>query len=100
MEALLPRVPSPGAPLPELIPARGTRRGRAGLLLGCAQRFLYPDVNADTARLLAAAGYDVVVPQGAGMLRRAAPARRTPRRVPRDGAPADGRPSPTWTSWW
>ena len=63
MEALLPRVPRPGAPLPELIPARGPRRGRAGLLLGCAQRFFYPDVNADTARLLAAAGYDVVVPR-------------------------------------
>ena len=63
MEALLPRVPRPGAPLPELIPARGPRRGRAGLLLGCAQRFFYPDVNADTARLLATAGYDVVVPR-------------------------------------
>ena len=63
LEALLPRVPRPGAPLPELIPARGRRRGRAGLLLGCAQRFFYPDVNADTARLLSAAGYDVVVPR-------------------------------------
>ena len=63
MEALLPRVPPPGAPLPELIPARGPRRGRAGLLLGCAQRFFYPDVNRDTARLLAAAGYDVVAPR-------------------------------------
>jgi glycolate oxidase iron-sulfur subunit len=56
-------VPLPGAPLPELIPARGPRRGRAGLLLGCAQRFFYPDVNADTARLLAAAGFDVIVPR-------------------------------------
>jgi glycolate oxidase iron-sulfur subunit len=64
MDALLPRVPAPSAPLPELIAARGPRRGRAGLLLGCAQRFFYPDVNADTARLLAAAGYDVVVPGG------------------------------------
>ena len=63
MEALLPRVPLPGAPLPELIPARGSRHGRAGLLLGCAQRFFYPDVNADTARLLAASGYDVVIPR-------------------------------------
>ncbi len=63
MEALLPRVPLPRAPLPELIPARGPRRGRVGLLLGCVQRFFYPDVNADTARLLAAAGYDVVVPR-------------------------------------
>ena len=64
MEALLPRLPAPSAPLPELIRARGTRRGRAGLLLGCVQRFFYPDVNADTARLLSAAGYEVVVPRG------------------------------------
>jgi glycolate oxidase iron-sulfur subunit len=63
MDALLPRLPGAPAPLPELIRARGPRRGRAGLLLGCAQRFFYPDVNADTARLLAAAGYDVVVPR-------------------------------------
>jgi glycolate oxidase iron-sulfur subunit len=64
MEALLPPLPALGAPLPELVPARGVRRrGRAGVLLGCAQRFLHPDVNADTVRLLAAAGYDVVVPR-------------------------------------
>jgi glycolate oxidase iron-sulfur subunit len=65
MEALLPPLPAPAAPLPELVPARGARRrGRAGVLLGCAQRFFYRDVNADTVRLLAAAGYDVVVPRG------------------------------------
>src|SRR5689334_23640792 len=64
MEALLPPVPASAAPLPALVPARGARaRGRAGVLLGCAQRFFYPDVNADTVRLLAAAGYEVVVPR-------------------------------------
>jgi glycolate oxidase iron-sulfur subunit len=65
MEALLPPLPAPGAPLPRVVPARGGRaRGRVGVLLGCAQRFFYPDVNADTVRLLAAAGYEVVVPPG------------------------------------
>lgn len=63
MEALLPWLPAPAGPLPELIPARGRRRGRVGLLVGCVQRFFYPDVNADTARLLSAAGYEVVVPR-------------------------------------
>ena len=64
MEALLPPVPASAAPLPERVPARGARaRGRVGVLLGCAQRFFYPDVNADTVRLLAAAGYEVVVPR-------------------------------------
>ncbi len=63
MEALLPPLPAPAPPLPEVTPPRGPRRGRAGLLLGCAQRFFYPDVNADTARLLSAAGYEVVAPR-------------------------------------
>ena len=64
MEALLPPLPA-ARPLPsERVAARGVRkRGRAGVLLGCAQRFFYPDVNDDTVRLLAAAGYDVVVPR-------------------------------------
>jgi glycolate dehydrogenase iron-sulfur subunit len=65
MEALLPRL-ADFTPLPELIPAKGKRRGRAGLLVGCVQRFFHPEVNRDTARLLSAAGYDVVVPRGQG----------------------------------
>jgi glycolate oxidase iron-sulfur subunit len=64
MEALLPPLPALTALPPERVAARGPRkRGRAGVLLGCAQRFFYPDVNDDTVRLLAAAGYDVVVPR-------------------------------------
>ena len=61
MEALLPEVPD-AVDVPAVTPARGKRKGRAGLLFGCVQRFLYPDVNRDTTRLLAAAGYDVVAP--------------------------------------
>ena len=64
MEALLPRLPAAGTALPELTRARGKPRGRVGLLTGCVQRFLYPDVNRDTARLLAAAGWEVVAPRG------------------------------------
>lgn len=63
MEALLPALPTVRERLPELIPARGKPRGRAGLLVGCVQRFFYPEVNRDTARLLSAAGYDVVIPR-------------------------------------
>jgi glycolate oxidase iron-sulfur subunit len=65
MDALLATVPAPAA-LPELSPARGRRRGRAGLLVGCVQRYLYPSINRHTARLLSLAGYDVVVPSGQG----------------------------------
>jgi glycolate oxidase iron-sulfur subunit len=65
METLLPQVPASRdrRPLPELTPAVGTRRGRVGLLTGCAQRYLLPDVNRATARVLARAGYDVVAPR-------------------------------------
>ena len=67
MESLLPPVPlAPPPPLPARIPAAGRQRGRAGLLIGCVQRFFFPEVNAQTARLLAAAGYEVVVPAGQG----------------------------------
>jgi glycolate oxidase iron-sulfur subunit len=61
MERLLPPVPR-AARLPAIVPAVGRRRGRVGLLTGCVQRFLYPQVNEQTARLLALAGYDVVIP--------------------------------------
>ncbi|MGC1295607.1 MAG: glycolate oxidase subunit GlcF [Alloacidobacterium sp.] len=61
MEALLPQVPARDT-LPELIPAQGDRRRRVGLLLGCVQRVLFPQVNAATARVLAAEGCEVVVP--------------------------------------
>jgi glycolate oxidase iron-sulfur subunit len=61
MESLLPQVPSQET-LPELIPAQGERRCRVGLLLGCVQRVFFPQVNAATARVLAAEGCEVVVP--------------------------------------
>ena len=46
--------------VPSLTPARGETRGRAGLLLGCVQRTFFADVNAATAEVLAAEGWDVV----------------------------------------
>src|SRR5207245_293590 len=33
---------------------------------GCVQRLIYPQVNAETARLLSRAGWDVVIPPGQG----------------------------------
>src|SRR5262249_39296230 len=58
--------PAAAAPLPEVTPARGRMRGRAALLLGCVQREFFADVNRDTVRLLAAAGYEVLAPRGQG----------------------------------
>jgi glycolate oxidase iron-sulfur subunit len=54
------RSPEPGPP--PLTPAQGARRARVGLLQGCVQRVFFSDVNAATARVLAAEGYDVAAP--------------------------------------
>ncbi|MGL6278361.1 MAG: (Fe-S)-binding protein [Gaiella sp.] len=49
---------------PAHTPAAGdATRGRVGLLTGCVQQVMFGDVNAATARVLAAAGYDVVAPR-------------------------------------
>ncbi len=65
MESLLPAIPDQRlrTELPEVIPAKGERRGRAGLLTGCVQRFFFPQVNSATARVLSENGYEVVVPR-------------------------------------
>src|SRR5262249_45157757 len=52
--------------LPAHVPARGRRRAVVGMLTGCVQDVFFPDVNAATARVLAAEGCDVVIPQGQG----------------------------------
>jgi glycolate oxidase iron-sulfur subunit len=43
-------------------PAVGPRRARVGLLTGCVQSAVFSDVNAATARVLAADGFEVVAP--------------------------------------
>jgi glycolate oxidase iron-sulfur subunit len=53
------------APAPVTL-AQGERVARVGLLTGCVQSVLFGDVNAATARVLAAEGYEVVVPKGLG----------------------------------
>jgi glycolate oxidase iron-sulfur subunit len=67
MEAQMPPL-SAGAwrALPRRTAARGTRRRRVGLLLGCVQRVFFGDVNAATARVLAAEGCEVVAPPEQG----------------------------------
>jgi glycolate oxidase iron-sulfur subunit len=84
MEALMPGVSRKEA-TPRVTPAAGARRGRVGMLLGCVQREFLSEVNAATARVLAAEGYEVVAPPeqpccGAllisGFVSRSAPGRR------------------------
>jgi glycolate oxidase iron-sulfur subunit len=45
-----------------ITPADGPPRARVGLVTGCVQDAVFPDVNAATARVLAADGYEVVAP--------------------------------------
>jgi glycolate oxidase iron-sulfur subunit len=61
MEALMPTLKS-SERTPELTAAQGAKRARVGLLLGCVQREFFPRVNAATARVLAAEGFEVVAP--------------------------------------
>jgi len=66
MDALIAEVPRTDTELPEFLAARGRARGRVALLTGCVQRHLFADVNRDTMRLLAAAGWDVIAPHAQG----------------------------------
>jgi glycolate oxidase iron-sulfur subunit len=65
MESLAPRLARPER-LAERIPAQGSRRAVVGMLTGCVQSAFFPDVNAATARILAAEGCEVVVPRTQG----------------------------------
>ena len=63
---LAPPPPPRRARLPERVPARGRRRAVVGMLTGCVQGEFFPEVNAATARVLAAEGCDVVIPRSQG----------------------------------
>ncbi|WP_347241957.1 glycolate oxidase subunit GlcF [Thermus sp.] len=49
------------APYGEVYPAKGKRKARVGLLLGCAQRVLRPSINQATIQVLQENGVEVVV---------------------------------------
>ena len=64
MEALLPPVPTRFTwTMPREIRASvSEKRGRVGLLTGCVQQVFFSHVNAATARLLRAEGFEVITP--------------------------------------
>jgi glycolate oxidase iron-sulfur subunit len=66
MVDLLPAQLPASVALPPLVQARGTRRARVGLLAGCVQQALSPDIALATQRVLAANGVEVVTPAGQG----------------------------------
>lgn len=65
-EGMLPRLEGPLRPqLPEVVPARGVRRGRIGFFLGCVMTLMYPGVSRQTVNVLSQQGFDVVTPKQA-----------------------------------
>jgi glycolate oxidase iron-sulfur subunit len=65
LNKLMPKL-GPREVVAGVTPAQGVRRARVGLMLGCVQREFLPEINAATARVLAAEGCDVVTPSGQG----------------------------------
>jgi glycolate oxidase iron-sulfur subunit len=64
MEALLPQVPAnPFKRLPANTSPASPARRRVGMLSGCVQQVFFQHVNEATARVLAAEGCEVVIPQ-------------------------------------
>lgn len=65
---LVPQVPprAERRPLPERTAAQGERRGAIGFFVGCVMPELFGEVNAASVRVLAANGFDVVVPPSQG----------------------------------
>ncbi|MBD1850742.1 heterodisulfide reductase-related iron-sulfur binding cluster [Leptolyngbya sp. GB1-A1] len=68
METLLPEVTVKSFQdnLPTIVPAKGEKRYRVGMILGCVQRLFFSDVNEATARVLTANGCEVVIPKSQG----------------------------------
>ena len=52
--------------MPNVVPAITPKRKRVAMLLGCVQRVFFNNVNQATARVLAAEGCEVVIPQEQG----------------------------------
>ncbi|MFN3448484.1 MAG: glycolate oxidase subunit GlcF [Roseococcus sp.] len=68
MLALAPASLPPPSPMQaaQIHRAQGPRRGRVGLLTGCAQKVLNPAINEATIRLLTRMGIEVVITPGQG----------------------------------
>ncbi|WP_026731884.1 (Fe-S)-binding protein [Fischerella sp. PCC 9605] len=68
MESILPEITLKSFQdnLPDVIPAKGKKRYRVGVILGCVQRLFFSPVNEATVRVLTANGCEVVIPKSQG----------------------------------
>jgi glycolate oxidase iron-sulfur subunit len=63
LDSLLPSL-KPAEDVAMVTPAKGEKRKRVGILLGCVQQAFFSHVNAATVRVLAAEGCEVLAPPG------------------------------------
>jgi glycolate oxidase iron-sulfur subunit len=68
MDSILPQITAKSFSnnLPDVIPAKGEKRYRVGVILGCVQRLFFSPVNEATVRVLTANGCEVVIPKSQG----------------------------------
>ncbi|MEA5503301.1 (Fe-S)-binding protein [Halotia wernerae UHCC 0503] len=68
MESILPKITLQSFQdnLPDIIPAKGQKRYRVGVILGCVQRLFFSPINEATVRVLTANGCEVVIPKSQG----------------------------------
>jgi glycolate oxidase iron-sulfur subunit len=68
MESILPEISDAAFRdnMPTVIPAKGEKRYRVGVILGCVQRLFFSPVNEATVRVLTANGCEVVIPKSQG----------------------------------
>lgn len=66
MQSQLPTLKTPLPELPEFLPAKGTRRAKVALFIGCVADAMFRHVHWATARVLQENGCDVVIPRSQG----------------------------------
>jgi glycolate oxidase iron-sulfur subunit len=66
MQAQLPVLKSPLPELPEFLPAKGVKRAKVALFIGCVADAMFRHVHWATARVLQENGCDVVIPRSQG----------------------------------
>ncbi len=66
MQAQLPKLKPSLPELPAFLPAKGVRRARVGLFIGCVADAMFRHVHWATARVLQENGCDVVIPTSQG----------------------------------
>lgn len=62
MQAMLPKLKTPPAKLPNILPPIGPKRATVALFTGCVAEAMYPETNSATARVLQYNGCEVHVP--------------------------------------